>query len=316
MAAAVEAAKTVCGTGAGPLGGSRGNHLTMTAWGGQKFIRSLRGLVQERQRLADYVCQIERFNASQQNSALLNDIRQYNHHCVDSLARSIPLRRKRLLEIGASPHGYSLERALAHGVREYVGVGLDIDQAVEVRGARSRGRLLRMDATQLEFKTASFDAVLSISTFEHISDVPAVLGEIRRVLRSGGVGLVTFEPVWTCSYGHHLHHFGTISKLMPDWAHLLWTKEQMLDALKDVWPEGVSPSLPEAAAWVHDSPALNRVDVRRMRQFFRDCGMTIRWMVSMEDQARDPARLRLVSEAVQMSPEDLMTKGLSVFLAK
>jgi hypothetical protein len=36
----------------------------------------------------------------------------------------------------------------------------------------------------------------------------------------------------------------------------------------------------------------------------------------MEDQARDPARLRLVSEAVQMSPEDLMTKGLSVFLAK
>jgi hypothetical protein len=90
----------------------------------------------------------------------------------------------------------------------------------------------------------------------------------------------------------------------------------MLNALKDVWPVGVSPSLPEAAAWVHDSPALNRVDVRRMRQVFRDCGMTIRWMVSMEDQARDPARLRLVSEAVQMSPEDLMTKGLSVFFAK
>jgi SAM-dependent methyltransferase len=266
--------------------------------------------------LTDYVREIERFNASQSNSALLNDIRRYNHQCVDSLSDAVPLRGKRLLEIGASPHGYALERALSKGVSEYVGIGLDVDQPVEVRHSRCLGRLLRMNAECLDFKPESFDAVLSISTFEHISDVPLALFEIRRVLRPGGSALVTFEPVWTCSYGHHLHHFGPIARCMPDWAHLLWTKEQMLDLLRDVWPAGSSPSLPEAAAWVYDSPVLNRIGIARMRQLFHESGMSIVWMVSLEDQNRELERLRLVSKESQITPQDLMVKGLSVLLKK
>ena len=121
-----------------------------------------------------------------------------------------------MLDIGASPHGYALERALDLGAAEYVGVGLDVDQPVEVLGHESLGLLLPMNAEQLAFEDEGFDAVLSMSTFEHVQDVPAVLREINRVLRRRRKALITFEPVWTCSYGHHLHHFGAISQHMPD----------------------------------------------------------------------------------------------------
>ena len=142
------------------------------------------------------------------------------------------------------------------------------------------------------------------------------MAEIRRVLRPGAAALVTVDPVWTCSYGHHLHHFGPVAKCMPDWAHLLWTKEQMLDCLAGVWPGDSSPSLVEAANWVYDSPALNRIGISRMRQIFRESGLAIEWMVSLEDQTRDAERLALVSRTSQIAPEDLMAKGLSVFLKK
>ena len=50
-----------------------------------------------------------------------------------------------------------------------------------------------------------------------------------------------------------------------------------------------------------------------MRQIFRESGMAIEWMVSLEDQTRDAERLALVSRTSQIAPEDLMAKGLSVF---
>jgi SAM-dependent methyltransferase len=266
--------------------------------------------------LLDYVHQIDRFNASQSNCQLLDSIRQYNHYCVDSLDEQFRLSGKRLLEIGASPHGYSLERALHKRVAEFVGIGLDIDHPLTVKDRHSVGKLLHMNAERLDFETSAFDAVLSLSTFEHILNVRQALSEIRRVLRPGGVALVTFEPVWTCSYGHHLHHFGPVSRYMPDWAHLLWTKDQMLRNLSQVWPPEASPTLAEAAAWVYDSTALNRIGIGALRELFRDSDLHVEWMESLPDQDRDSDRLRAVSERLHIPSEDLMVKGLSVFMRK
>ncbi len=76
-----------------------------------------------------------------------------------------------------------------------------------------------------------FDLVFSISTLEHVQDVDATLSEIARVLKPGGQALLTFEPVWSCSYGHHLHHFGDCADLLPPWAHLTHTPERMRESL-------------------------------------------------------------------------------------
>jgi 2-polyprenyl-3-methyl-5-hydroxy-6-metoxy-1,4-benzoquinol methylase len=268
----------------------------------------------ERPALEAYVATISEFNSTQTNAALLDSIRLFNHTIIETLDGMRPLRDKRLLDIGASPHGYALERALALGVAEYVGVGLDVEQSIEVQSDTGLGRLLYMNAEQLDFPDHSFDLVISLSTFEHVGDVPRVLTEIRRVLRPGGSALITFEPIWTCAYGHHLHHFGPVSELVPDWAHLLWDKDRMRQELAPVWPADAPISLEETVSWTYDSQAINRVGITQMRECFKQSGLAIEWIVPLQAEARDPERLRLVAAATALAPDDLITKGLSVLL--
>lgn len=69
-------------------------------------------------------------------------------------------------------------------------VAIDLDEGML---ARARGRpeaagieLRQMDASQLDFQDASFDAVVSTLVFCGIDDPMAALAEIRRVLEPGG----------------------------------------------------------------------------------------------------------------------------------
>ena len=97
---------------------------------------------------------IDRFNASQANSTLLDAVRSYNHHIIDELVRIRPLRGVRLLDVGASPHGYALERALAHGVHRYVGIGLDIHEPMLVDAGAASGELLAAMRRRSSSRTA------------------------------------------------------------------------------------------------------------------------------------------------------------------
>jgi SAM-dependent methyltransferase len=266
--------------------------------------------------LSDYRASIDRFNASQPNQELLDGIRAYNHRIIDDLNAIHPLRGTLLLDIGASPHGYALERALEDGVTLYVGVGLDVSRPERVVGERgSVGMLLRTDAIVLQFPTGLFDLVLSVSTLEHVSDVDAVLSEIARVLKPGGMALLTFEPVWSCSYGHHLHHFGECAKLVPSWSHLTRTPEQMRQFLTGRWPQAAPLSLDQAIEWVYSGREINRLTIRDFRDRFRRCPLTVEWMVDLKEDV-DPVEVRHAARLTGMSPEELATKGLSVLLRK
>jgi SAM-dependent methyltransferase len=274
------------------------------------------GQVVRHQALEAFRREIDAFNSAQDNAALLDAIRRYNHASLDELVKMRPVAGTRLLDLGASPHGYALEHALALGVKEYIGIGLDVEEFVEVHAPAGVGKLVLMNAEQLGFCDQSFDIVVSLSTFEHVADVARVLAEVRRVLRPGGNALITFEPVWTCSYGHHLHHFGAVAGLVPPWAHLLWDRDQMVRELQPVWPADADLSLEEAAQWTYEGNGINRVGITAMRRFFHESGMRIEWMEPVKDKPRDPERLRLAAARTGLSPEDLMAKGLSVYLTK
>jgi glycosyltransferase involved in cell wall biosynthesis/SAM-dependent methyltransferase len=269
--------------------------------------------------LASLRKRIDEFNASQPNRDLLDSIRQFNHSMVDQFNHIFPLKGCTFLEIGASPHGYALERALSSGVAFYAGVGLDIEKNEYVMGeSGNTGMLLNMDATDLRFPDDMFDAVFSISVFEHVSHVSRALAEIKRLLKPGGSAFISFEPVWSCSYGHHLHHFGECAGLIPPWGHLIWSPDQMRDHLSQKWPVNPPLSLDEAIDWIYAGKSINRLNIRQFKTLFDDCGLSVSWRTDLKDakEKLDPVLIRKAAEATGLDSDELMTKGLCVLLTK
>ncbi|MES2975097.1 MAG: class I SAM-dependent methyltransferase [Pseudomonadota bacterium] len=75
-------------------------------------------------------------------------------------------------------------------------VGVDLsDVAIEMAQQRHAGlanfSFRQMDARQLDFPDASFDLVLFVDAVEHVLDVHATLAEASRVLRPGGLMMMT-----------------------------------------------------------------------------------------------------------------------------
>jgi SAM-dependent methyltransferase len=266
---------------------------------------------------AEYRASIDGFNSSRPSTALLDRIRAFNHDTLNELNKMRQLRETLVLDVGASPHGYALERALEHGARLYVGVGLDIARPqVVVDAGGSLGLLLKGDAASLPVSSDTFDLVLSINTFGHVLDVDAVLSEIARVLRVGGQALLTFEPIWSSPYGHCLHHFGECAKVVSPWSHLTHTPEQFRAAMADRWPEDASVSLGQAVEWVYFGRELNRLTVQDYRERFAHSDLEVEWLVDLKEPSPDESAAKQVAAATGLSVEDLTTKGLSVLLKK
>jgi SAM-dependent methyltransferase len=78
-------------------------------------------------------------------------------------------------------------------------VGVDIDAGTlsyaQHRYGAPNVEFLQMDVTELDMPAASFDVVVSFETLEHVRDAPAAVGEAARVLREGGIYIVSTPRV-------------------------------------------------------------------------------------------------------------------------
>jgi SAM-dependent methyltransferase len=61
-----------------------------------------------------------------------------------------------------------------------------------------------MDATAMEFADSTFDLISSDAVFEHMSDVPGAVREMDRVLKPGGIAVVTPHLFPSLSGGHNI----------------------------------------------------------------------------------------------------------------
>jgi SAM-dependent methyltransferase len=119
------------------------------------------------------------------------------------LHRGLGTRDARLLDVGCG------SGALASELRAMGSVtGVDLShEAVTLSRRRGLEQLCVGDAQALPVRSASLDAVVATDVVEHADDA-RVIGEIGRVLRSGGVALV-HVPAFPMLWGEHdeaAHH--------------------------------------------------------------------------------------------------------------
>jgi ubiquinone/menaquinone biosynthesis C-methylase UbiE len=84
--------------------------------------------------------------------------------------------------------------------------------------------LICSDVGQLPFPNQYFDLAISAAAFEHFLDVPAVVAEVSRVLRPGGMVWVSIHLFTSPSGGHNLSFTEFPLQTMPPgvepWDHL------------------------------------------------------------------------------------------------
>ena len=125
----------------------------------------------------------------------------------------------RILELGGGQSGLT---ALLYPHALVVNLELDARYASAPCNRQARVRFLCADATRIPFADASFDAVTMFDVIEHIPDDSRAMAEVFRVLRPGGVLLVsTPNERWRFPY------YGAMKALCPseetmfaEWGHV------------------------------------------------------------------------------------------------
>jgi SAM-dependent methyltransferase len=81
-------------------------------------------------------------------------------------------------------------------------------------------RVLQMDAARMDFPSDQFDVVFSRAVFEHLPDPGAVISEMHRVLKPGGVMFIVLHLFTSDSGCHDARIFAGKRGELPFWAHL------------------------------------------------------------------------------------------------
>lgn len=153
----------------------------------------------------------------------------------------------------------------------------------------SKITLLQMSASDMWFKDAMFDVVISNAVFEHVKKPREVLAELFRVVKPGGGAFITWNPFSGLSMGGH----DVGIPYDTPWAHLRLDERTHIEALRRVFS---SPSLyrtafppphvptAECAARYASNPGrlreqslhdLNKMRVGEFLQHARDVGFEV-----------------------------------------
>ena len=114
-------------------------------------------------------------------------------NAINELARGFD--GKRILDIGCG-YGFRTIGVAGNGASSVNAIDLDAERIeAAVRYARKRKvenvHYCVMNAECLEFENDSFDLVLADELVHHLADVPKVLQEMQRVLKTGGAAIIS-----------------------------------------------------------------------------------------------------------------------------
>jgi SAM-dependent methyltransferase len=134
--------------------------------------------------------------------------------------RWLPADARRVADVGCS-WGYGTA-AIAGGRPRRSVIGIETDPAY-VATARRRFpdlTILPADAATLPLPDAAADAVVLLDVLEHVAEPDVVLGEIRRVLRPGGVLIMSVPHRGVLAGMDSLNVYPALRRRFPSWPPL------------------------------------------------------------------------------------------------
>lgn len=200
---------------------------------------------------------------------------------VDDIRNWISFDSKKILEIGCG-NGDLLKYIATYFSPEFI-VGIDPGLESWWSVGESSGdnwEVTPGNAECLDFEDNSFDAVISISTFEHIDDIPKTLSEVKRVLRPYGRFYTSFMPIWSSIMGHHFIAPGESTwnekhlTLIPPWGHLYMHEDEMRIHLESL--NASETLVEEILQFVYHSDIINRTSKPEIVDAVHKSGMIVR----------------------------------------
>jgi 2-polyprenyl-3-methyl-5-hydroxy-6-metoxy-1,4-benzoquinol methylase len=162
---------------------------------------------------------------------------------------------KDVLDYGCGDGFQSIALARA-GARHVLGV--DIKEQRLHHGRRMAEGLSNVSfSTKIE---GTFDAIISLNSFEHFPNPEENLAEMVRALSPHGQIFISFGPPWLAPYGAHCHFF----TLFP-WVHLLFSEKTLFRVRSLYRDDGMQ----------YYAPGLNRMTIRRFEGIVRGSGLRI-----------------------------------------
>lgn len=137
-----------------------------------------------------------------------------------AIHRVAPDRRfEGILEVGGGQSGLT---ALLYPEARITNIDIDSTFADAAPNRQEQVTFVHGDATNLPFEEESFDAVTMFDLIEHVPDDRKAIAEARRVLRPGGVIMIsTPHPRWRYPhYGFLKKHAPTEEQLFEEWGHV------------------------------------------------------------------------------------------------
>jgi ubiquinone/menaquinone biosynthesis C-methylase UbiE len=164
----------------------------------------------------------------------------------------------RILDFGCGAGGLTF--ALREHAREVVGIDLEADKLAFARDEAARRGLggvefICYDGGDVPLPAGSFDCVFCVDVIEHLMRPARAVREFRRLLRPGGLLLLSFGPPWCHPHGKHMW-----ARLPGWWTHLLFPRAVVMEAC----------GLPRRTTW--EQLGMNRMTVGRFERVMRASG--------------------------------------------
>jgi len=153
------------------------------------FNRSVQVQVTDSAALSEYYSQESHQGEYKVEHPFLNAFHSARLRTIERLARKYIKPGSRLLDVGS---GYSMFYQITTDW-DFEITCCDLDSAAmeKMRGLAPRWEWIVADALRLPFEDESFDAVYAGEIIEHVSDPASALREWGRVLKPGGVFIIT-----------------------------------------------------------------------------------------------------------------------------